>query len=82
MPTLWRCDECDHRLTKEAMVVHNIPHPKPGFASVPVHQCPECGAVGQFVNVCDEPECHKDASCGWPSPEGYRRTCGDHWKRN
>jgi len=30
---------------------------------------------------CDEPGCMKQVSCGWPSPEGYRSTCFDHWKR-
>jgi hypothetical protein len=29
---------------------------------------------------CDEPGCEKHAGCGWPSPNGYRRTCGQHMK--
>ena len=29
---------------------------------------------------CEEPGCKKQSSCGWPSPSGYRRTCGEHMK--
>lgn len=28
--------------------------------------------------ACDEPGCIKRRTCGWPSPAGYRHTCGDH----
>jgi hypothetical protein len=28
---------------------------------------------------CDEPGCHKQRSCGWPSKTGYRNTCGEHY---
>lgn len=27
---------------------------------------------------CDEPGCGAWDTCGWPSPAGYRRTCGKH----
>jgi hypothetical protein len=27
---------------------------------------------------CDEPGCSKRTSCGFPTPNGYRRTCGEH----
>lgn len=30
-------------------------------------------------DICDEPDCLKDASCGWRSDSGYRHTCGEHW---
>lgn len=30
---------------------------------------------------CDEPGCEREASCGWPVPDGYRRTCGEHMQR-
>jgi hypothetical protein len=30
--------------------------------------------------TCDEPGCKKHITCGWPSPIGYRRTCGDHYR--
>lgn len=28
---------------------------------------------------CDEPGCFEQVSCGWPSDNGYRSTCGDHY---
>lgn len=33
-----------------------------------------------LLNLCDEPDCFKDSSCGFPTDEGYRRTCYDHSK--
>lgn len=37
---------------------------------------------------CDEKDCMKQATCGWPTRPGgtglnggYRRTCSDHWQR-
>jgi len=34
-----------------------------------------------LVGLCDEPDCFKSASCGWPSDEGYRHTCRDHMEK-
>lgn len=31
-----------------------------------------------LLGICDEPGCYKSAGCGWPSPDGYRHTCGQH----
>jgi hypothetical protein len=31
---------------------------------------------------CDTPGCDKRADCGWPSPTGYRRTCGLHMRES
>lgn len=48
----------------------------------PVHQWP-CAVVER----CDEPECDREATCGWPTRPGgtgpnggYRRTCGNHMR--
>ena len=30
------------------------------------------------LNMCDEPGCFDDASCGFPTETGYRRTCYNH----
>lgn len=35
----------------------------------------------RIANTCDVSGCGKPASCGWPSPDGYRRTCSAHWVR-
>jgi hypothetical protein len=34
----------------------------------------------EALGLCDVPECFKYVSCGWPSENGYRKTCGDHYK--
>jgi len=30
---------------------------------------------------CDEPGCKKQIICGWPSSNGYRSTCGEHYRK-
>lgn len=30
--------------------------------------------------MCDEPGCTEPTSCGFPTPNGYRRTCGKHYR--
>lgn len=30
------------------------------------------------LNMCDEPGCFDHAGCGFPTENGYRRTCYDH----
>ena len=37
-----------------------------------------CRAVNEVENACDEPGCDMPATCGFPAPGGYRRTCGKH----
>ena len=32
-----------------------------------------------LLHLCDEPGCFKNAGCGWPSENGYRWTCGEHY---
>lgn len=32
----------------------------------------------RIANTCDVPGCGKPVSCGWPSVNGYRRTCHAH----
>lgn len=33
----------------------------------------------RYLNICDEPGCYEQATCGWPSGDDYRRTCGPHY---
>ncbi len=44
-----------------------------------LYACPKCRDQS-LVLACDEPGCKKQATCGTPTPEGYRRVCGDHWR--
>lgn len=32
------------------------------------------------LGLCDEPGCYRDAGSGWPSKDGYRMTCGEHYR--
>ena len=43
-------------------------------------ECIYCGAESDFV-LCDEPECEREVTCGTPTPDGYRSTCGEHMPR-
>lgn len=43
-----------------------------------IEGCPECREINSPRQACDEPGCWKEATCGTPTPEGYRSTCGEH----
>jgi hypothetical protein len=53
-----------------------------------LHQADEIAKVAKehgydmikpVLNLCDEPGCYKETSCGFPTDDGsYRRTCYDH----
>ena len=40
--------------------------------------CPECREAEHLLDVCDVAGCTNQSGCGFPSPRGYRRTCGKH----
>lgn len=77
-PALFRCNDCDHVMLETAIVRASVPHPKDPATLIYLNQCPECGECQNFTNVCDEPGCAEEATCGWPTLDGYRRTCGKH----
>lgn len=29
--------------------------------------------------LCDEPDCYKEVTCGFPTDDGYRSTCSEHY---
>jgi hypothetical protein len=39
--------------------------------------CPFCREQ-TLHTCCDEPGCTQEATCGTPTPAGYRHTCGRH----
>lgn len=79
---IFRCENCNHRMSDRDILQVSVPHPKRPEERVPLSQCPECGECERFTNMCDEPDCTRVAGCGWPSPEGYRNTCFPHWRRS
>ena len=40
--------------------------------------CPKCKEINSDVACCDEPGCEREATCGTPTDDGYRFTCGEH----
>lgn len=43
-----------------------------------IEGCPVCRDVGFLKPACDEPDCWALQTCGTPTPDGYRQTCGAH----
>jgi hypothetical protein len=75
---LWECKECGWRGNDSEIVQFADPE-MPGNSW---RICPNCRNAECFDNMCDEPAgCRRIASVGWPSPDGYRRTCYEHWIR-
>jgi hypothetical protein len=75
---LFRCTECGWR-GDEGLIIRFADPLRDGNSW---NICPQCRAAESFENMCDEPGCERAASCGWPDdPDGYRRTCGEHWRK-
>ena len=70
----WRCMECEMYLTDDEMLTA----PNPFDTDSSINGCPFCYSIGLFAEICDEPCCKDEAGCGWPSDDGYRRTCWKH----
>lgn len=73
----WCCEECRTVSLGTALLLA----PNPFDLADVLLACPKCKSVNNFYEVCDEPECIREASCGYPAgPEfgGYRRTCSKH----
>jgi hypothetical protein len=73
-----RCTECDAVVDRGDWDVVIDPRPLPGEQADEWAVCRNCRAPDKFVLLCDEPGCLRDVSCGTPTAEGYRHTCGDH----
>jgi hypothetical protein len=70
----WLCEDCGW-LGAEADLAR-AEHPF--IANDEIHGCPSCGEVTDLAMACDEDGCSRPATCGMPTPEGYRHTCGPH----
>ena len=71
-----KCDQCGWTGTY-GDVLHA---PNPFDTEEGIDGCTDCKSVGSIIMVCDEGDCMKYATCGWPSPKGYRNTCGEHFE--
>lgn len=66
----WRCRWCGPE--NEA-----IRAPDPFNEGDTLIACPKCREQ-TLHTCCDDPECKMEATCGTPTQEGYRWTCGQH----
>ena len=68
------CEECGwYGLGKELLRAQN-----PFDSADIIYGCPKCRSVDSTAIACDEPGCWEKASCGTPTKDGYRTTCGKH----
>ncbi len=74
---LFRCKECDWRGDESEIIRFDDPELKGNTWNI----CPRCRTAENFENLCDEPGCGRVAGCGWPSSDGYRRTCYKHMEK-
>lgn len=69
-----KCRECNwHGKNSEVLSA-----PNPFDPSNILIVCPTCKQVECLAVVCDEPGCWSEISCGTPTADEYRSTCGKH----
>lgn len=82
---VWRvkCSECGWLGDYQCLLTVPI-IPPDSHESVSARFCPECKEIvggTTMLQICDEPGCTREVSCGWPTKDGgYRNTCGDHYR--
>ncbi len=69
---LWRCKECEW--TGRADEIEMFPDPKMEGNYWEI--CPQCREAESCEQLCEK--CSSPATCGTPTPDGYRRTCYEH----
>ena len=74
MKNLWRCEECREVMDENDFLKAKNPFDK----TEEIYGCPNCKTIDSFVQICDVEGCNIEATCGTPTKDGYRRTCGFH----
>lgn len=69
------CDNCGWRGTWATL----LKAANPFDDETTIDGCPQCKAVEQFTNACQNPACWNDATCGTPTPSGYQFLCSKHY---
>ncbi len=72
-----RCVECGWHGREESVLIEKNAA-SPFEITNEIEGCPECFDVNTINRVCDEPGCWVFVSCGTPTKDGYRSTCGEH----
>lgn len=77
----WKCNLCSSVTLEPALLTA----PSPFGDTFELTGCPGCKQCDEgFSLLCDEPECKRDATGGWPTGNdadawgGYRQTCFEH----
>lgn len=70
------CEECGWN-GRESEIL-KAPHPFLEVATI--IGCPDCRETF-LLRACDEPGCPLHVSAGFPTDEGYRHMCSDHFYR-
>ena len=77
--TKWVCEECDATITDKHMLKAENPFGVDGIYE-DIYGCPECKSVNCFREACDIDGCWRNAVCGSPTENGYKRMCWIHGK--
>lgn len=68
----------DHRCGWQGTEAEMLRADHPFQPGVEILGCPKCRETDTLRYACDEPGCWKEATCGTPTLDGYRSTCGKH----
>lgn len=71
------CETCEH----QSNLRHLLLAENPFNSDELIRGCPACQSIDSFRMACDEPGCWSRVSCGTPTADGYRSTCGKHQPR-
>ena len=69
-----KCTECNKIFEMDEILKAENPFYKQEL----IYGCPECFSIDSFLVICDEVGCKDVVTCGTPTKEGYRGTCGKH----
>ena len=71
----WECEFCHGEcLGKDILTA-----PSPFDPSDTLYACPHCKATDGFTELCEEPGCEYEATCGTPfGTDDYKRHCHRH----
>ena len=72
-----RCENCGWHGTLDQAL-----HEKSPFSEEMLDGCPKCKTADTLRLVCDAFGCAALSTCGTPTANGYRFTCGKHRPEN
>lgn len=71
----YKCTDC-HKVTESPVI-----GPHPFVEGETIIGCPDCREVESTLRrVCTFLHCEEIATCGFPTKDGYRHTCGTHYR--